>query len=41
VKALINLQGRTGGLPRHPILPVEEGPLLESMRKALDYAFSN
>ncbi|MEX1048704.1 MAG: dihydrodipicolinate synthase family protein [Akkermansiaceae bacterium] len=41
VKALINLQGRTGGLPRHPILPVEEGPLLDSMRKALAFALSD
>ncbi len=35
VKALINLQGRSGGIPRSPILPVPEGPLLERMRTAL------
>jgi dihydrodipicolinate synthase/N-acetylneuraminate lyase len=34
VKALINLQGRTGGLPRKPALPVCE-PLLSEMRHAL------
>ena len=37
VKALLNLQGRTGGLPRKPILPVE-GELLERMRAALQGA---
>lgn len=35
VKALINLQGRSGGFPRKPILPVGEGPLLAAMRSAL------
>jgi len=35
VKALVNLQGRSGGLPRHPILPVTEPELLERMRAAL------
>lgn len=34
VKALVNLQGRTGGLPRKPILPVK-GELLKWMRAAL------
>jgi 4-hydroxy-tetrahydrodipicolinate synthase len=35
VKALINLQGRSGGLPRHPILPVTEPEPLDRMRAAL------
>lgn len=35
VKALVNLQGRTGGLPRHPILPVTDPGLLDRMRAAL------
>lgn len=35
VKALINLQGRTGGVPRHPILPVTDPELLDHMRAAL------
>jgi dihydrodipicolinate synthase/N-acetylneuraminate lyase len=34
VKALINLQGRQGGFPRKPALPVTE-PLLSEMRAAL------
>ncbi len=34
VKALINLQGRTGGLPRKPAMPVGE-PLLSTMRTLL------
>jgi len=38
VKALINLQGRSGGVPRNPILPVPEGELLERMRIALKNA---
>jgi dihydrodipicolinate synthase/N-acetylneuraminate lyase len=38
VKALVNLQGRTGGLPRRPILPVTEPELLERMRAALNGA---
>jgi 4-hydroxy-tetrahydrodipicolinate synthase len=40
VKALINLQGRTGGLPRKPILPVK-GELLKRMRTALRNAKLN
>lgn len=35
VKALVNLQGRTGGLPRRPILPVADPELLGRMRAAL------
>ena len=35
VKALVNLQGRTGGVPRRPILPVEDDELLGRMRTAL------
>jgi len=35
VKALVNMQGRTGGLPRHPILPVTDPDLLDQMRSAL------
>ena len=35
VKALVNLQGRSGGLPRHPILPVTDPELLGRMRAAL------
>jgi len=38
VKALINLQNRSGGVPRSPILPVTEPALLESMRSALNNA---
>jgi 4-hydroxy-tetrahydrodipicolinate synthase len=38
VKALVNLQGRSGGLPRRPILPVTEPELLERMRAALNGA---
>ena len=38
VKALINLQGRSGGVPRSPILPVTEPALLERMRAALKNA---
>jgi 4-hydroxy-tetrahydrodipicolinate synthase len=34
VKALINLQGRSGGFPRKPAIPVAE-PLLSEMRSAL------
>lgn len=37
VKALINLQGRQGGFPRKPALPVKE-PLLSEMRAALQNA---
>ena len=35
VKALVNLQGRSGGLPRHPILPVTDPTVLDTMRQAL------
>lgn len=35
VKTLINLQGRTGGLPRRPILPVTDEATLDAMRRAL------
>jgi len=35
VKALVNLQGRSGGLPRHPILPVTDPGLLDRMCTAL------
>jgi len=38
VKALINLQGRSGGLPRSPILPETDPALLERMRIALQKA---
>jgi 4-hydroxy-tetrahydrodipicolinate synthase len=38
VKALVNLQGRSGGLPRHPILPVTDPELLGRMRAALSGA---
>ena len=38
VKALINLQGRSGGLPRRPILPVTDPELLGRMRAALSGA---
>jgi 4-hydroxy-tetrahydrodipicolinate synthase len=35
VKALVNLQGRSGGLPRHPILPVTDFAALDAMRRTL------
>lgn len=35
VKALINLQGRSGGLPRRPILPVTGEKTLDAMKRAL------
>ena len=38
VKALINLQGRSGGLPRKPILPVTDNAQLDTMRTALQRA---
>ncbi len=38
VKALINLQGRSGGLPRKPILPVTDKAQLDAMRTALQRA---
>jgi dihydrodipicolinate synthase/N-acetylneuraminate lyase len=38
VKALVNLQGRSGGLPRKPILPVTDNAQLDTMRTALQRA---
>lgn len=38
VKALVNLQGRSGGLPRKPILPVTDNAQLDTMRTAMQRA---
>ncbi len=38
VKALVNLQGRSGGFPRKPILPVTDNAQLAAMRTALQSA---
>ena len=38
VKALVNLQGRSGGLPRKPILPVTDKAQLDAMQAALETA---
>lgn len=38
VKALVNLQGRSGGFPRKPILPVTDHAQLAAMRTALQAA---
>jgi 4-hydroxy-tetrahydrodipicolinate synthase len=38
VKALVNLQSRSGGVPRRPILPVTDVDLLERMRLSLKNA---
>jgi dihydrodipicolinate synthase/N-acetylneuraminate lyase len=40
VKALINLQGRSGGLPRPPSLPIDDPQLLQFMKNALVQADS-